>query len=98
MFLPNPPTKDFGFDSFSGTLIVPFVSHATARKWKGVSAIVVLAQQFQGDAGLWFFIRRKFSDPHGARYQNSFSSRIERFQGDTKSVLLGASVPKRLSR
>jgi hypothetical protein len=87
MLLPNAPTNDFGLDSLPSTLIVPFMSHAAARKRKRVSAIVVLAQQFQGDTGLRFFVCRKFSDPHRARYQNSFSSGTKRFQDDTKSVL-----------
>ena len=94
MFLPNAPTKDFGLDRFPSTLIVPFTSHAKTRKWERVSAIVVLAQQFQGDARRRFFIRRKFSDPYGARYQNSFSLGSEQFQDDTKSVLFGGLSQK----
>jgi hypothetical protein len=94
MFLPNAPTKDFGLDSLPSTLIVPFASHAKTRKRERVSAIVVLAQQFQGDARRRFFICRKFSHPNGARYQNSFSSEAEHFQDDTKSVILGVCPQK----
>jgi hypothetical protein len=94
MFLPNAPTKDFGLDGFPSTLIVPLTSHAKTRKRERISAIMVLAQQFQGDARRRFFICRKFSDPHGARYQNSFSSGTEQFQGDTKSVFLGVCPQK----
>jgi hypothetical protein len=94
MFLPDAPAKDFGLYSFPSTLIVPLMSYAKTRKRKRVSAIVVLAQQFQDDTGRRFFIRRKFSDPHGTRYQNSFSPGTEQFQNDTKSVIFGGLSPK----
>jgi hypothetical protein len=94
MFLPNAPAKDFSLYSFPRTLVVPPMSYAKTRKRKRVSAIVVLAQQFQGDTGRRFFIRRKFSDPHGACYQNSFSSGPSNFRMIPKVYFLEVCPPK----